>query len=101
MTAPLTNDQVISLTPAAGSMQHISGVSSRYSFVPPPLTAVDLLRDVLAGFQSMQSRALCVLPGGRDTNGILSVLPRTAYRLMVSGLIWFCTTPMTAAVPLS
>jgi hypothetical protein len=45
MTAPLTNDQVISLAPAAGSLQPISGVSSRYSFVPT-LTAVDLLRDV-------------------------------------------------------
>ena len=40
----LTNDQIISLAPAAGSSGPIHGVSSRYSFVPT-LTAVDLLRD--------------------------------------------------------
>ncbi|WP_163336030.1 DUF932 domain-containing protein [Desulfopila sp. IMCC35008] len=40
----LTNDQIISLSPAAGSLAPIDGVSSRYSFVPT-LTAVDLLRD--------------------------------------------------------
>lgn len=46
MTAPtiLTNDQIVSLAPAAGSFAPIDGVSSRYSFVPT-LTAVDLLRD--------------------------------------------------------
>jgi len=46
MTTPqlLTNDHIISLAPAAGSLQPINGVSSRYSFVPT-LTAVDLLRD--------------------------------------------------------
>jgi hypothetical protein len=46
MTAPLilTNDNILSLAPAAGSIQPINGVSSRYSFVPT-LTAVDLLRD--------------------------------------------------------
>jgi len=46
MTAPvpLTNDQIISLAPAAGSTAPIDGVSNRYSFVPT-LTAVDLLRD--------------------------------------------------------
>lgn len=46
MTTPtsLTNDQIISLAPAAGSLEPIHGVSSRYSFVPT-LTAVDLLRD--------------------------------------------------------
>jgi len=40
----LTNDHIISLAPAAGSLTPINGVSSRYSFVPT-LTAVDLLRD--------------------------------------------------------
>ena len=46
MTAPtpLTNDQIITLAPAAGSFEPIDGVSKRYSFVPT-LTAVDLLRD--------------------------------------------------------
>ena len=42
--APLTNDQVVTLAPAAGSYEPIDGVSIRYSFVPT-LTAVDLLRD--------------------------------------------------------
>ncbi len=41
---PLTNDQIITLAPAAGSFEPIDGVSKRYSFVPT-LTAVDLLRD--------------------------------------------------------
>ena len=47
MTAPvfLSNDEIISLAPAAGSFEPIDGVSKRYSFVPT-LTAVDLLRDV-------------------------------------------------------
>lgn len=46
MTIPttLTNDQIATLAPAAGSVEPIDGVSSRYSFVPT-LTAVDLLRD--------------------------------------------------------
>lgn len=46
MTTPtsLTNDHIISLAPAAGSLEPIHGVSSRYSFVPT-LTAVELLRD--------------------------------------------------------
>ena len=46
MTAPisLTNDQITTFAPAAGSLQPIDGVSTRYSFVPT-LTAVDLLRD--------------------------------------------------------
>ena len=46
MTAPtpLTNDQITTLAPAAGSFGPINGVSARYSFVPT-LTAVDLLRD--------------------------------------------------------
>jgi hypothetical protein len=46
MTAPtpLTNDQIITFAPAAGSFEPIDGVSQRYSFVPT-LTAVDLLRD--------------------------------------------------------
>ena len=42
---PLTNDQIVTLAPAAGSIAPINGVSSRYSFVPT-LTAIDLLRDV-------------------------------------------------------
>ncbi len=42
--APLTNDQIIALAPAAGSVKPVDGVSNRYSFVPT-LTAVDLLRD--------------------------------------------------------
>ena len=42
--APLTNNQLLTLAPAAGSLQPINGVSKRYSFVPT-LTAVDLLRD--------------------------------------------------------
>ncbi|TKB11299.1 DUF932 domain-containing protein [Desulforhopalus sp. IMCC35007] len=41
---PLTNDQIVTLAPAAGSLAPINGVSSRYSFVPT-LTAIDLLRD--------------------------------------------------------
>ena len=46
MTAPtpLTNDQIVNIAPAAGSLQPINGVSERYSFVPT-LTAIDLLRD--------------------------------------------------------
>lgn len=42
--APLTNDQIITLAPAAGAFEPIDGVSRRYSFVPT-LTAVDLLRE--------------------------------------------------------
>lgn len=47
MTAPiiLTNDQILDLASAAGALEPIDGVSSRYSFVPT-LTAVDLLREV-------------------------------------------------------
>ena len=44
MTKSLTNEQITSLAPAAGSLEPINGVSKRYSFVPT-LTAVDLLRD--------------------------------------------------------
>ncbi len=46
MTAPtpLTNDQIVTFAPAAGSFEPIDGVSAKYSFVPT-LTAVDLLRD--------------------------------------------------------
>ncbi len=40
----LTNDQIVTLAPAAGSVAPIDGVSRRYSFVPT-LTAVDLLRE--------------------------------------------------------
>ena len=42
--APLTNDQITTFAPAAGSFEPIDGVSARYSFVQT-LTAVDLLRD--------------------------------------------------------
>ena len=70
MTAPspLTNDQIITLAPAAGSFEPIDGVSKRYSFVPT-LTAVDLLRD--AGWFPIHaelSRVQSVLPGGKDTS---------------------------------
>jgi hypothetical protein len=41
----LTNDNIISLAPAAGSFQPVAKASSRYSFVPS-LTVVDALRDV-------------------------------------------------------
>ncbi len=41
---PLSNDQIVTFAPAAGSFEPIDGVSKRYSFVPT-LTAVDLLRD--------------------------------------------------------
>ena len=41
---PLTNDQIVTIAPAAGSTAPIDGVSDRYSFVPT-LTAVNLLRD--------------------------------------------------------
>ena len=41
----LTNDNIISLAPAAGSFQPVAKASSRYSFVPT-LTVVDALRDV-------------------------------------------------------
>ena len=46
MTAPtpLSNDQIVTFAPAAGSFEPIDGVSKRYSFVPT-LTAVNLLRD--------------------------------------------------------
>jgi|GEM_PF-2475579 len=40
----LTNDNIITFAPAAGSLAPIGTVSSRYSFVPT-LTAVDLLRE--------------------------------------------------------
>ncbi len=54
MTAPsfLTNDQIISLAPAAGAIEPMGGVSSRYSFVPT-MTAIDLLRD--AGWQPIHA----------------------------------------------
>jgi len=41
----LTNDEIVERASAAGSLQPVSDVSSRYSFVPT-LTAVDLLRDI-------------------------------------------------------
>jgi hypothetical protein len=69
MTAPtpLSNDQIVTFAPAAGSFEPIDGVSARYSFVPT-LTAVDLLRD--AGcFPSMPSRVQSRLPDGKDTSG--------------------------------
>jgi hypothetical protein len=40
----LSNDEIIEMAPAAGAWEPLSGVSSRYSFVPT-VTAVDLLRD--------------------------------------------------------
>lgn len=47
MTAPilLTNDQILSLAPAAGALEPIDGVSKRYSFVPT-IAVVELLREV-------------------------------------------------------
>jgi hypothetical protein len=41
----LTNDNIITLAPAAGSFQPVAKASSRYSFVPT-LTVVDALREV-------------------------------------------------------
>ncbi|OCC15319.1 protein of unknown function DUF932 [Dissulfuribacter thermophilus] len=41
----LTNEEIISLAPAAGAQAPIRGVSERYSFIPT-IEAVDLLRDV-------------------------------------------------------
>ena len=41
----LTNDNIITLAPAAGSFEPVAKASSRYSFVPT-LTVVDALRDV-------------------------------------------------------
>lgn len=41
----LTNNNIISLAPAAGSFQPVAKASSRYSFVPT-LTVIDALRDV-------------------------------------------------------
>ena len=47
MTIPtlLTNDNIISIAPAAGSYSPVAKASARYSFVPT-LTVVDALRDV-------------------------------------------------------
>ena len=65
---PLTNDQIVTLAPAAGSLAPINGVSSRYSFVPT-LTAVDLLRD--AGWLPIRrNKVLCALLTVRDFNAI-------------------------------
>jgi hypothetical protein len=65
MTAPipLTNDQITTFAPAAGSLQPIDGVSSRYSFVPT-LTAVDLLRD--AGWFPVHAEQSAVRKIDRD-----------------------------------
>ncbi|MCP4748504.1 MAG: DUF945 domain-containing protein [Desulfobacteraceae bacterium] len=41
--SPLTNDQIIELSPAAGALKPHSSVSDRYSFVPT-IQAVDLVR---------------------------------------------------------
>ena len=41
----LTNENIIALTPAAGSFEPVAKASTRYSFVPT-LTVVDALRDV-------------------------------------------------------
>jgi len=65
MTAPipLTNDQITTFAPAAGSLQPIYGVSNRYSFVPT-LTAVDLLRD--AGWFPVHAEQSAVRKIDRD-----------------------------------
>jgi len=65
MTAPtpLTNDQIITLAPAAGSFEPINGVSARYSFVPT-LTAVDLLRD--AGWFPIHAEQSAVRVASRE-----------------------------------
>jgi len=65
MTAPafLTNDQIVSLAPAAGSFEPIDGVSKRYSFVPT-LTAVDLLRDT--GWQPIHAEQSTVRIARRE-----------------------------------
>ena len=65
MTAPtpLTNDQIITLAPAAGSFEPIDGVSKRYSFVPT-LTAVDLLRD--AGWFPIHAEQSAVRVASRE-----------------------------------
>ena len=65
MTAPtpLTNDQIITLAPAAGSFEPIDGVSARYSFVPT-LTAVDLLRD--AGWFPIHAEQSAVRVASRE-----------------------------------
>ncbi|MHB1349727.1 MAG: DUF932 domain-containing protein [Anaerolineaceae bacterium] len=65
MTAPvpLTNEQIVNLAPAAGSLAPIDGVSTRYSFVPT-LTAVDLLRD--AGWFPVQAEQSAVRKIDRD-----------------------------------
>ncbi len=65
MTAihPLTNEQIISLAPAAASHEPIEGVSARYSFVPT-LTAVDLLRD--AGWLPVHAEQSSVRKPERD-----------------------------------
>ena len=65
MTAPafLTNDQIVSLAPAAGSFAPIDGVSKRYSFVPT-LTAVDLLRDT--GWQPIHAEQSTVRLASRE-----------------------------------
>jgi len=65
MTAPipLTNEQIVTLAPAAGSTAPIDGVSNRYSFVPT-LTAVDLLRD--AGWFPVHAEQSAVRKISRD-----------------------------------
>ena len=60
---PLTNDQIVTLAPAAGSLAPINGVSSRYSFVPT-LTAIDLLRD--AGWLPIRAEQSAVRAAHRE-----------------------------------
>lgn len=63
ISTSLTNDQITTLAPAAGSVEPINGVSSRYSFVPT-LTAVDLLRD--AGWLPIHAEQSAVRKVERD-----------------------------------
>ncbi|WP_319549506.1 DUF932 domain-containing protein [Desulfogranum marinum] len=63
ISTSLTNDQITTLAPAAGSVEPINGVSSRYSFVPT-LTAVDLLRD--AGWLPIHAEQSAVRKAERD-----------------------------------
>jgi hypothetical protein len=60
---PLTNDQIVKLAPAAGSLAPIKGVSERYSFVPT-LTAIDLLRD--AGWLPIKAEQSAVRVADRE-----------------------------------
>ena len=58
-----TNEQILSLAPAAGAQSPITGVSERYSFVPT-LTVIDLLRD--AGWMPVHAAQSAVRLQERD-----------------------------------